>query len=55
MQAVSVVPGAAGSAMLDEVPEPSVDLGAVLVEALAVGVCGTDAEIAAGVRVGATR
>ncbi len=48
MQAVSVVPGAAGSAMLDEVPEPSVDLGAVLVEALAVGVCGTDAEIANG-------
>ena len=34
--------------MLDEVPEPSVDLGAVLVEALAVGVCGTDAEIASG-------
>jgi threonine dehydrogenase-like Zn-dependent dehydrogenase len=48
MQAVTVVPGTAGSARLDDVPEPSVELGSVIVEALAVGVCGTDAEIAAG-------
>jgi threonine dehydrogenase-like Zn-dependent dehydrogenase len=48
VQAVTVVPGTAGSAQLDDVPEPGVELGAVLVEALAVGVCGTDAEIANG-------
>jgi threonine dehydrogenase-like Zn-dependent dehydrogenase len=48
MQAVTVVPGTAGSARLDDVPEPGVELGAVLVEALAVGVCGTDVEIANG-------
>ena len=46
MQAVTVVPGTAGSVSLDEVPEPDIALGSVLVEALAVGVCGTDAEIA---------
>jgi glucose 1-dehydrogenase len=48
MQAVTVVPGTAGSARLDDVAEPGAELGAVVVEALAVGVCGTDAEIANG-------
>jgi NADPH:quinone reductase-like Zn-dependent oxidoreductase len=48
MQAVTVVPGTPGSAKLDDVPEPAADLGSVVVEALAVGVCGTDAEIAGG-------
>ena len=48
MQAVTVVPGTAGSARLDDVPEPGAELGSVVVEALAVGVCGTDAEIAGG-------
>lgn len=48
MQAVTVVPGTAGSAKLDDVPEPGAELGSVVVEALAVGVCGTDAEIANG-------
>ena len=48
MQAVRVIPGTAGSAKLDEVPEPAADLGSVVVGALAVGVCGTDAEIAGG-------
>ncbi len=48
MRAVTVVPGRSGSAQLDEVPEPGVELGSMLVEALAVGVCGTDAEIADG-------
>jgi threonine dehydrogenase-like Zn-dependent dehydrogenase len=48
VQAVTVIPGTAGSATLAEVPEPRNDAGAVLVEALAVGVCGTDAEIANG-------
>jgi len=48
LRAVTVVPGTSGSARLDEVPEPSDELGSVLVEALAVGVCGTDVEIATG-------
>jgi glucose 1-dehydrogenase len=48
MQAVTVVPGTAGSARLDDVPEPAAELGSVVVAALAVGVCGTDAEIAGG-------
>jgi threonine dehydrogenase-like Zn-dependent dehydrogenase len=33
---------------LEEVAEPDAALGSVLVEALAVGICGTDAEIASG-------
>ncbi|MFZ0090916.1 MAG: glucose 1-dehydrogenase [Solirubrobacteraceae bacterium] len=48
MRAVTVVPGSSGSTRLDEVAEPSPELGSVLVEALAVGVCGTDVEIATG-------
>jgi glucose 1-dehydrogenase len=48
VRAVTVVPGSPGSARLDEVPEPGPDLGSVLVEAIAVGVCGTDVEIASG-------
>lgn len=48
MQAVTVVPGTGGSARLDDVPEPRAELGSVVVEALAVGICGTDAEIAGG-------
>ena len=48
MRAVTVIPRSAGSARLDEVPEPEAELGSVLVEALAVGVCGTDVEIAGG-------
>jgi threonine dehydrogenase-like Zn-dependent dehydrogenase len=48
MKAVTVVPGTAGSARLDDAPEPGAELGSVLVEALAVGICGTDAEIASG-------
>ena len=48
MEAVTVIPGTADSARLEKVSEPGVELGSVLVEALAVGVCGTDAEIAAG-------
>ena len=46
MRAVTVIPGGPGSARLDDVPEPGAELGSVLVEALAVGVCGTDVEIA---------
>jgi glucose 1-dehydrogenase len=48
MQAVTVVPGTAGSARFDQVSEPAAEAGSVLVEALAVGICGTDAEIANG-------
>jgi threonine dehydrogenase-like Zn-dependent dehydrogenase len=48
LRAVTVTPGRSGSAQLDEVPEPGPELGSVLVEALAVGVCGTDVEIASG-------
>ncbi len=48
MRAVTVTPGSPGSARLDDVPEPAAELGSVLVETLAVGVCGTDVEIAGG-------
>ena len=48
MRAVTVVPGSAGSLRVEEVPEPDPALGSMLVEALAVGICGTDAEIAEG-------
>src|SRR6516225_2785828 len=48
VRAVTVVPGRTGSARLDDVPEPGAELGSVLVKALAVGVCGTDIEIAGG-------
>ena len=48
MKAVTVTPGTAGSVRLEDVPEPDAALGSVLVEALAVGICGTDAEIASG-------
>jgi threonine dehydrogenase-like Zn-dependent dehydrogenase len=48
LRAVTVIPGTAGSAKLDEVPEPDAALGSVVVEALAAGVCGTDVEIADG-------
>ena len=48
MRAVTVIPGSSGSARLEDVPEQGPELGSVLVEALAVGVCGTDVEIAGG-------
>ncbi len=48
MDAVTVIPGQAGSATLEDVPEPDPTLGSVVVEAVAVGVCGTDVEIASG-------
>jgi threonine dehydrogenase-like Zn-dependent dehydrogenase len=47
MRAITVEPGVVNSARLDEVPEPGVGDGAVLVRALALGVCGTDREILA--------
>ena len=48
MKAVTVEPKKAGSAQLETLPEPDLRGGSVLVEAIAVGVCGTDAEIVAG-------
>jgi len=48
MRAITLVPVRKGSAQLDEVGEPDGSMGSVLVEALAVGVCGTDLEIVSG-------
>ena len=48
MKALTVIPLSAGSARLDDVPEPAESEGAVLVETLAVGVCGTDIDIVSG-------
>jgi threonine dehydrogenase-like Zn-dependent dehydrogenase len=48
MKAVTVEPGRANDARLEDVSEPDVHDGAVLVEAIAVGVCGTDVEIVEG-------
>ena len=48
MKAITVEPNKTGTARLEEVPEPDPRNGTVLVEAIAVGVCGTDAEIVEG-------
>ncbi len=48
MRALTVVPRQAGSLAVTEVPEPVPAPGELLVDGLAVGVCGTDREIAAG-------
>ncbi|MHB8682155.1 MAG: glucose 1-dehydrogenase [Acidimicrobiales bacterium] len=48
MKALTVVPEQAGSARLDDIAEPPESDGPVLVETLAVGVCGTDIEIVSG-------
>jgi threonine dehydrogenase-like Zn-dependent dehydrogenase len=48
VQALTVVPGTADSAELTDVPDPPGSDGPVLVEGLAVGICGTDREIVAG-------
>jgi glucose 1-dehydrogenase len=48
MKAVTVEPKQSGSERLTDVPEPDARDGPVLVEAVAVGVCGTDVEIAEG-------
>src|SRR5262245_19168537 len=48
MRALTIAPRHANSARLDEVPEPSVSDGPVLVETMAIGICGTDREIASG-------
>jgi threonine dehydrogenase-like Zn-dependent dehydrogenase len=48
MKAITVEPLKPGTARYEEVSEPDVRDGSVLVEAAAVGVCGTDAEIVEG-------
>ena len=48
MQAITVKPGDAGSVRLDDRPEPEVPAGWALIEAIALGVCGTDIEIIGG-------
>ena len=49
VRAVTVTPGVPDSLRLvEDWPEPAPEEGAILVEALAVGVCGTDHEIVAG-------
>jgi threonine dehydrogenase-like Zn-dependent dehydrogenase len=48
MRAITVSPGIANSARLDDVPEPPLSDGAVLVRTVALGVCATDREILAG-------
>jgi glucose 1-dehydrogenase len=49
MRALTVAPNVANSARVDEVAEPPLSDGAVLVRTLALGVCGTDREIVSGV------
>jgi threonine dehydrogenase-like Zn-dependent dehydrogenase len=48
MKAITVEPHKPESAHLEDIPEPDVRGGSVLVEAVAVGVCGTDVEIVEG-------
>jgi len=45
MQAVTIVPGEAGSHRLDDVPPPVPGRGELLVKTLAIGICGTDREL----------
>ena len=48
MKAITVEPGKAGTVRFEDVPEPDIRDGSVLVEAIAAAVCGTDVEIAEG-------
>jgi threonine dehydrogenase-like Zn-dependent dehydrogenase len=48
MKAITVEPQRPGSAQFEDIPEPDPREGAMLVEAVAVGVCGTDVEIVEG-------
>lgn len=48
MKAITVEPKKEGTAQLMDFPEPGVHEGSILVEAIAVGVCGTDVEIVEG-------
>jgi threonine dehydrogenase-like Zn-dependent dehydrogenase len=48
MRALTVAPGIANSARVEDVADPSASDGAIMVRALALGVCGTDREIVCG-------
>ena len=48
MRALTVRPGQTGSVAVTDMLEPASHAGAVLVETLAVGICGTDNEIVMG-------
>ena len=48
MKAITVEPEKPGTARFEDIPEPDAREGSVLVEAIAVGVCGTDVEIVEG-------
>ena len=48
MKAITVEPKKPGTARWEDISEPDPMNGSVLVEAVAVGVCGTDAEIVEG-------
>jgi len=48
MRALTIVPESAGSLSVEDLPAPEPASGELLVDALAVGVCGTDREIASG-------
>ena len=48
MRALTFDPHAADSARLEDVDEPPLEDGSVLVEALALGICGTDLDLVAG-------
>jgi len=48
LRALTVIPGQADSGRIRDVPEPPERDGPILVETVAVGVCGTDREILAG-------
>jgi threonine dehydrogenase-like Zn-dependent dehydrogenase len=48
MRALTVAPNVANSAGVEDVPDPPLSDGAVLVRSLALGVCGTDREIVSG-------
>jgi threonine dehydrogenase-like Zn-dependent dehydrogenase len=48
MRAITLEPGVMDSADLEELPEPDPSEGAMLVDGVALGICGTDAEIVHG-------
>lgn len=45
MKALTIIPGKANSANVQDVPEPTPDYGSILVDALELGICGTDFEL----------
>jgi glucose 1-dehydrogenase len=48
MRAITVAPGVANSTRLEEIPAPALADGVILARTLALGVCGTDRDIASG-------